>query len=396
MTEAATPERSERRERIRAALRPPRVLEYAVAVIMVLTVIADVPTSLVGPNPVPRLLVLAVTVGGFALAWRRPWPGLIVMVAGPLLTIPLGVAPLPVWSTVIFAAFALALRGMPALPVGLLVGAVDYVVVAVGEGQGPWNYLASIAGVLAIASAAIGAAIRGNHRYRHQLETSAREALATREAEAERRVAEERVRIARDLHDVVGHEIALIGMHLGAAEIHLPGGPVSDDARTDLAAARRGVQAVLKETQQILSVLRVGSAEQSTDPVADFSRVADLIASYRAGGLRIEESVAAASVALPMEASVAAYRVVQEALTNAQRHGAGAVTLRVDREEDVVVIEAVNVKAAGGRAGGAGSGYGLVGMRERIDSVGGTLAIRDEEKLFWLRASLPVTERTSA
>ncbi len=375
-------------------MRVPKVLEYAVAVVMVLTVIADVPTSLVGPSPLPRLVVLAVTVGGFTLAWHRPWPGLFVMVAGPLLTIPLDVTPLPVWSTVIFAAFALTLRGMPALPVGLVVGASDYVVVAFGEGTGPWNNLASIAGVLAITSAAIGSAIRGNHGYRNQLESSARDALATREAEAERRVVEERLRIARDLHDVVGHEITVVGMHLGAAEIHLPDGDEADAARVDLAAARSGIQALLKETQQILSVLRIRHSDDSTAPVADFARVADLIASYRAGGLRIEDSFSAATVALPMEANVAAYRVVQEALTNAQRHGTGAVTLRVDKEGDVVVIEAVNVKAQGVRT--AGNGYGLIGMRERIDSVGGTLAVRDEEKIFWLRASLPIAEGSDA
>ncbi|MER6790728.1 sensor histidine kinase, partial [Amycolatopsis mediterranei] len=103
-------------------------------------------------------------------------------------------------------------------------------------------------------------------------------------------------------------------------------------------------------------------------------------------GLDVDAAVDTAPAGLPHTVGTAAYRIVQEALTNAQRHGDGTVSLRVAAEPGAVTIEAVNVSAP--REAPSRRGYGLVGMRERAASVGGRLEVREEGQLFWIRAVL--------
>lgn len=365
-------------------LRRPRALDIAALVVMAIGVVVDAVTIPAEPLPVVRYGALALLCAGAALVRWRPWPGLAVMATGPLVAALLGADPLPVWTFTIFGVFGAALRGVPALPAGLVVGAADYAALAIHDGQGWWDEMASVATALSLAAAAAGSAIRGHHRYRDEMRKRADEAMATREAEAERRVARERVRIARDLHDIVGHEVALISMHLGAAEVHLP--PGADAAKADLEAARAGVQSVLRETQHVLGALRFGG-DETTAPAADYARIIQLVEASQAAGLDVEATVDPAPAGLPLTVGVAAYRIVQELLTNAQRHGTGTVSLRVAADGRAVTIEAVNVRADGPR-GGSGGGHGLVGMRERAASVGGTLEVREEGRLFWLRAVL--------
>lgn len=145
-----------------------------------------------------------------------------------------------------------------------------------------------------------------------------REAEQGRQAAVERGVAQERLRIARDLHDGVGHQIAVVNMHLGAAEVHL-----SDPRalRGDLVAARAAVQAVLRETQQILAVLRVDNAGERPQATPSPAAVGDLVESYRQAGMVVNANIGSFGIALSGQSSVAVYRVVQEALTNAHKHG---------------------------------------------------------------------------
>lgn len=367
-------------------LRRPRVFEVAALVAIGLGVIVDAITTVTHalPHPLVRYAALVLICSGVALSRRHPWPGLAATLAAPLLAALLGADPLPTWTFTIFATFVVTLRGVPALPAGLAVGAADYAALAIHDAAGGWDDIGSVAVAFALAGAATGSAIRGHHRYWDELRRRTQDAVTTREAEAERRVAEERLRIARDLHDVLGHEVALVSMHLGAAEVHLPAG--ADVARADLTAARTRVQSVLRETQHVLSALRIDGEEPGTAPVADYERITELVGSARDAGLDVDATVDPVPPGIPIPIGLTAYRIVQEALTNAGRHGTGTVSLRVTAEPGSITIEAVNVRKS--PESSARRGYGLVGMRERVASVGGRLEVREEEQLFWVHAVL--------
>ncbi|QSB24290.1 sensor histidine kinase [Curtobacterium sp. 24E2] len=245
-----------------------------------------------------------------------------------------------------------------------------------------------------VAAAAIGSGLRVQHQYRASLEQRAADAVATRELEAERRVAEERVRIARDLHDVIGHEIAVVSMQLGVAEVTLPAG--ADEARRALDAARDGVRNVLTETQHVLTVLRSASSsgadlDDPTAPAPGIAQLPGLVASYERIGLDVDARLDdVGPVSVPIGVTV--YRVLQESLTNAHRHGEGRTTVTLARAGDDLVLEVCNPRRrtpADEPVAGRTGGLGLVGMRERVAAVGGSVQAAADGVLFVVRVHLP-------
>ncbi|MFT4051200.1 MAG: histidine kinase [Microbacterium sp.] len=374
----------------------PRALESGVLVILLLAVGTEVVTAAVGGATVVHYLPAALIVTGVAVSRRLPYLGLGLVATAPLLATLVGREPATgIWSMACFAVLLFTLRGFSALLSGAVVAIANFAAVAwqLGTINVNTDASASIAAFAAIVCAAIGSAIRGNHRYRQEAERRVQDAEASRLAAVDRGIAQERLRIARDLHDSVGHQIAVVNMHLGAAEVHLP--PGAEQTRGDLAAAREGVQAVLLETQQILTVLRVGDGEQGLEPTPGHTGIQDLVDSFRHAGMAIEATLEDVTGELSAQASVAAYRIVQEALTNAQKHGEGTVSVTIRQgEAGDVSIEVVNVRRAHGHAA-PGGGNGVVGMRERAASVGGALSTRTDGKLFWLTATIPC-EREAA
>lgn len=348
----------------------------------------DLYTVIVAWPAVAGLLALVISTAGVVAVYRRPMVGLLLVAAAPVVGASLGWDSISNWNITVFAAFLLTLRGQRALLTGAVAGAANLASSGITGGtvDVPVNPTAAIACFAAVAAAAIGAAVRGQRQYRHELEQRTHDALATREAAVQRGVAEERVRIARDLHDSVGHQIAVVSMHLGSAEVHLSGD--AEAARADLGAARAAVQTVLLETQQILQVLRVGSGDDPLAPTPSHDRIPELVDTFRTAGLEIEADLPGLARALPPEISAAAFRITQEALTNAQRHGTGAMSLRIQVTDHEVVIEAVNVRSPA-RHRSSGGGNGLVGMRERAVFAGGKLDVRADGGLFWVRAELP-------
>ncbi|TQL01836.1 signal transduction histidine kinase [Cellulomonas sp. SLBN-39] len=331
-------------------------------------------------------LSLALSGAGFVLVGPRPRLALVLVAGAPVLGALLGAQPLPLWTVTCFTAFLLTLRGTS----GLLVASVVVVANTAATFFTSWTFVVetnpevAVAPFAGLAAAGAGSALRSQRQYWTALEARARDALASRQAAVDRSVAEERVRIARDLHDGVGHRIAVVSMHLGAAEVHLP--PGADAARADVTAARGAVQQVLRETQQILHVLRVGADDGTVAPTPGHERIPALVEAFVAAGVRVDADLPDLSRSLPPEVSAAAFRIVQEALTNAQRHGTGTVWLRVALA-DAVRIEVVNVRAA--RSAATGGGHGLVGMRERAASAGGRLDARADGETFRVRAELP-------
>ena len=249
---------------------------------------------------------------------------------------------------------------------------------------------------------AAGDANRSHSAYIRGITERARRAEETKESEALRRVAEERLRIARDLHDLLAHQIAVINLHSSVASQALPDRP--DDAQKSLATIREAARSVLGEIGSLLTVLRAtdaGATGLSTAPVAGLADLEALLIDFERSGLQVDHRLAGTPRALPGAVDMVAYRVVQEALTNAHKHGADhSALLHLDYQPAGVEITVTNTVAALPRPGSgaagtaavtaAGDGHGLLGARERVGSVAGRLsAARGPGPVFRFTAWLP-------
>ncbi|WP_128430771.1 sensor histidine kinase [Streptomyces cyaneus] len=245
--------------------------------------------------------------------------------------------------------------------------------------------------------AAVGATVRTWHDYAAAMEERALRAEASKEEEARRRVAEERLRIARELHDVIAHHIALITIQAGVVGHFLRDRP--DQAEVALGHIRDGGRTVLDELGSLLHVLRQSGDEtdeaQPTEPVPGLSRLGGLLESLTAAGLSVRHRQSGHPRPLPTATDLAAYRVIQEGLTNAHKHGSTAeADLLVDYGTDELRIQITNPLHSGPYPASAalGTGHGLTGMHERAHAVGGSLhAAADADGRFHLDVHLPLS-----
>jgi signal transduction histidine kinase len=236
---------------------------------------------------------------------------------------------------------------------------------------------------------AAGDAVRSRREAIAAAEERAERAERSREDEARRRVAEERLHIARDLHDVVAHRIAVVNVQAGVAAHLLRSKP--DEADVALATVRSSARMVLDELAGILSVLRAdGDEAASVEPAPTLDDLATLVASFAAAGLSVTYETTGVPGAVAASTALAVYRTVQEALTNAHKHGDGAARLRISYRPDAVEVRVAN-RARAGTGPGAGSGFGLMGMRERVGAAGGALSAgQGADGSFCVEARFPV------
>jgi len=205
-----------------------------------------------------------------------------------------------------------------------------------------------------------------------------------REQEARRRVAEERVRIARELHDVLAHTVTVITVQAGVAADVLADAP--QEARDALGAIRSASREALAELQATVNVLRAGDGPRS--PIPDLGQLAELAAGASGSGLAVEVCDEGDPRPVPAAVSRAAYRIVQEALTNVRRHaGATRALVLLVWEADALVVE---VRDDGHAAEPVVPGNGLTGMAERAAALGGGLTWDlPPDGGFRVRAHLP-------
>jgi signal transduction histidine kinase len=198
--------------------------------------------------------------------------------------------------------------------------------------------------------------------------------------EARRRVDEERLRIARELHDVVAHTMATINVQAGAAAHVLPTQPGA--AAEALQAIKAASKEGLRELRAILNVLRQADEADPTQPAPGTAQLETLVAGARRAGLDATLTVTGEPIPLPAAVDLAAYRIVQESLTNTIRHaGPASATVVLSYTDGELLVEVTDTgrgpagPAAPGAPGngGTGTGHGLAGMRERAASVGGTV-----------------------
>ncbi|MFF8376447.1 sensor histidine kinase [Streptomyces sp. NPDC015661] len=250
-------------------------------------------------------------------------------------------------------------------------------------------------------AAAAGDAVRSRRAFVDAIRERAERAERTREEEAGRRVAEERLRIARDLHDVVAHHIALVNVQAGVAAHVMDKRP--DQAKEALAHVREASRSALDELRATVGLLRQsGDPEAPTEPAPGLAVLDGLLDSFRKAGLPVALARADEGLTLPATVDLAAYRIVQEALTNVRKHAgpdakAEVSVVRVGRTVEITVLDngtppAVPPQAAEQPPVG---GHGLLGMRERVGALGGTLTAAPRYGGgFRVQAILPVTSRT--
>jgi signal transduction histidine kinase len=197
---------------------------------------------------------------------------------------------------------------------------------------------------------------------------------ASRQLEQRRRQSEERLRVTRDLHDVIGHNISLINVQASMGLDLIDSQP--EQARAALSAIKSASKEALEELRTMLTTLRHDDDVAPRSPAPGLDRLPELIELTRAAGLSVEVEAAGKAPPLPAAVHLAAYRIIQESLTNVARHaGRARVTVRVTYgDADVHVQIDDDGTAPAGGAAAAGTGSGIIGMRERATALGGDLS----------------------
>ena len=360
----------------------PMAVDVILAAIICVLALAEVASASAAAGSEPDGVAYALTVlGAVALIWRRIAPLTVLVVVS---------AALVAFWLLDYASFQSVL-GLPAVYSAAVHGKnrrrtwltivvctlVMFAVAAVTVLDGPdgfsWTNAVSMAVYLS-GAAAVGVVIRNREQIFVDLENRADRAEAERLAAALRAVSRERIRIAREMHDVVAHGMSVITVQAAAAQAIMRTDP--DAAEESLVQIEAVGRESLDEMRRMLGVLRSGDEEMSTfEPQPRLGDVRNLVAHCTEAGVPTTLEVAGAERELPAGVGLAAYRIVQEALTNVLKHagtsaranvrlGYGTHTLEVDVTDDG--------RGAVTSLSGTGSGHGLIGMLERVEVYGGT------------------------
>ena len=346
------------------------MLAAVLAVGGLVVVSAHVPAA--RARPLDAFGYALVVAAGVSMGLCRRWPqGAAVVVTAVLgIFIARRYPDGPVWVTAWIALAALSWRTSRRVALagaGLMVAALSIVAVLAGRN----GLLLPVIFVGWAAAAVLGSdTLRNRRSYLAGLKERARYLEQTREEEARRRVAEERLRIARDLHDSVAHAMATINVQAGAAAHVLSRRP--EAAGEALAAIQQASGDVLDELAAMLRVLRDDSRQADRAPVPGAGEIARLAAATSASGLAVDLTTEGPVEAVPAVIGTAAYRVMQESLTNVLRHSrAATVRVRLASGPDGRVLLEVADDGPFLPPPTAGTGVGIRGMRERVESTGG-------------------------
>jgi signal transduction histidine kinase len=316
------------------------------------------------------LALVAALVGGLLLWWRRR-AALEVLVGAAAAYAVQAAAVGPIAPVAVGVACYSAGRYGPGVW-GPVAGLFAVVVVAASVTLVGWTDLAPTYAVPLVVAVLAGVLVLGRE---HRAEAVTRSAVVA-----------ERLRIARDLHDVVGHGVGAITVQAGAGRMALAAGADAEVRRALLSIEQAG-RGVLREVRWLVGVLR-----ERPDEVTERDLIG-LAAAARGAGFEVDMTIAGNLHTVPSEMAQIVYRIVQEGLTNAFKHsGAERVQVRVDITERVVVTV-----LDGGVGGPAADGFGIRGMRERAAAVGGTVSAgpRSDAPGWQLQATLPVRAGTA-
>jgi signal transduction histidine kinase len=373
-------------KRLRALIRALRARPPLLDGVLALSLGAVVISESVSPGvttPVAVALPVAVAMT-LPLSLRRRWPvaAAAVVAAGfaalgllddsrqPAQTTLLALA-VAVWSVAAYGSRTEARLGLGLVFLAILANEPgDFIVLGPLNG-GVW---------------AVGRLLRDRQRWASELEQRAVYLERDRAEDTRLAIVEERARIARELHDVVAHHVSVIVMQAGAERIALP--ETQTETRETLATIERTGREALAELRLLLGMLRREDEEIALAPQPSLDHLERLVEHVREAGLPIELTVEGERTPIPPGVDISAYRIVQEALTNALKHaGPARARVRVRYEPSFIEIEV----ADDGRGGGHGNGHGLAGMRERVTIFGGELdAGPRSEGGYLVRSRLPI------
>ena len=339
------------------------------------------------------LAVAATAASGLSLLWRRTRPAasFVAFVLGCLAVTVTGHYIGLLSILLLLSLYSLAAHGRRRDGfLGLLAGMVTFPVLALAGIPDLRTSDVLLAWALLVTSWAVGDAIRSRRaQQRDQVRAAEQEAAAARE-QTGRAITEERLRIARELHDVVAHSMSLIAVQAGVG---------SHVIRTDVDAAEDALDVIAETSRQALSQTRslLGMLRERDDPVGgsptqSIGDLEALIDGVRAAGVAVSLDIVGTPRNLEAAVELTAFRIVQESLTNVLKHaGSGEASVSVRYVDDSVEVEVVNTGERGPAPtplGGSG-GHGLIGLRERAQLVGGTLEYGPGADGFAVRAVLP-------
>lgn len=331
--------------------------------------------------PVTLLLCLVI-----ALRRRLPEKMLLLAVAVGVAQLALDVSVVPADFALLVITYTVASNGTRwasrlALTAGLFAAPLSQLRWPDGNTSGAGHVAIVVFQMVPFALAwVLGDSLRTRRAYFAQLEERAARLEKEREAQAKVAVAAERARIARELHDVVAHNVSVMVVQADGAAYVLDSAP--DQAKKALETISGTGRQALAEMRRLLGVLRTGEHQESGEyvPQPDVEQLDDLVEQCRSSGLPVDFKIEGTPRPLPSGVELTAYRIVQEALTNTRKHGGpntGASVRLVYFDDGLGLLVEDDGKGAPHELyeeGGAdGRGHGLIGMRERVGMVGGTL-----------------------
>lgn len=353
------------------------------------------------PHPTLVIAWTLLLIGPLALAWRRKAPLAVLAVAGAA-TIGLATLFPPSWTYAVAPAVALftavrAGRGRPALAVAAALYAAWVAVTGIFAEQLGFPEAARLGVRDAVLAAlglglamVLGNAARSRAAYIAEMTKVNAERARAHQEQERRQASDERLRIARELHDVLGHHLSLINVQAGVGLHLMDNRP--EQAREALTAIKTASAEALREVRAVLGVLRPEEEAAPRQPALGLDRLADLTAD---AGLPVSTTTAGERRPLPAEVDRAAYRIVQEALTNVRRHAAA------DGAEVAIEYAPAELRLRIRNDGAAvaaepdGAGSGIAGMRARAESLGGTLNAGPlPEGGYLVAATLPTAAAT--
>ncbi|MGI9100396.1 MAG: sensor histidine kinase [Solirubrobacteraceae bacterium] len=367
------------RQRLRGVA--PRAIDVAVAVAVAvaMTLIIAVAQEDGSRPPNAPAYLLGLTLAALLLARRRH----------PLLVLAGSVGALCVYYSLNYPAFSpavpLAVASYSAAVAGRLLPAavIDGVLVTFGAGWqnvGEGASLLSVLGTQTLADVGLlaavlllGEAVRNRRAWAEEVRRRQQRAAEDRDREAARRVEQERLRIARELHDVMAHTIAAMNVQAAVACDTID--PVPDQTRVALQTIRAQGREAMAELRATVGLLRGDAGDAPRSPAPGLAGLGGLVRTAAAAGVDVDLAIIGAARPLPAAIDLTAYRILQESLTNVVRHaGACATRVEIRYEADEITLE-INDDGRGNANGAAAhdGGYGLMGMRERATAVGGTL-----------------------
>jgi signal transduction histidine kinase len=340
------------------------------------------------PGPLPLHLAVAVA-SAASLAWRRSHPLLVAPIALCLLGLETFVVALPnVYVSavvIVIAVYSLAVYAptwrSALLPLAVAIG--GGLVMGAHDPEDPVG--SAITTVIFAAIVLTAGAVVRNYRAGTESMRTERDLAA---AEVRAVAADERARIARELHDVVAHGMSVVALQAVGGRRVLDTDPAQ--AREAFDTIERVTSDCLDEMRRLLGILRAADDQAPLAPQPTLDQIAVLVEQARSAGTEVDVTVTGEARSLPPGVGLSAYRIVQEALTNALKHAPGArLRLLVRYEEASVVVEVLD--DGPGDRGASSPGHGLIGMRERVELFGGTLDVGTRsEGGFGVRARLPL------